>query len=192
MTLFQKIGSVYTPWVGDPVDGVRHPMNIETAWSTEELAAINLYTPAPAAPVPDGKVSTSVIVVDVGGVPSYVHQLRDLTADELKAHAARKRWMVEQGGIVVSGIAVATDDRSMALINGTVGYLDDGGAGPIKFKATSGWVDVDTDTIRAIKQAIGAHIQACFAAEATVDAAIDAGTITTTAEIDAWAWPSTE
>ena len=119
-----------------------------------------------------------------------MHQLRDLTVAELKAYAAQKRWQVEAGGIVVAGVAVATDDRSMALINGTVGYLDDGGTGPIKFKAASGWVDVDAATILAIKQAIGAHIQACFAAEAAVDAAIDAGTITSIAAIDAWTWPA--
>jgi len=41
----------------------------------------------------------------------------------------------------------------------------------------------------AIATAVGAHVQACFAAENAVQAAITAGTITTTAEIDAAAWP---
>jgi hypothetical protein len=42
----------------------------------------------------------------------------------------------------------------------------------------------------AIATAVGAHVQACFATEAAVDAEITAGTITTTAQIDAADWPA--
>jgi Mn2+/Fe2+ NRAMP family transporter len=36
---------------------------------------------------------------------------------------------------------------------------------------------------------VGAHVQACFAVEEAVAAAIGAGTITTIADIDAANWP---
>lgn len=89
MTLYLKTEGAYAPWTGEPIDGVRHPLSIEDAWTADELAAIGLYIPAAADPVPLGKVSTGVTVEDVAGVPTYVHQLRDRTLAEANDEARR-------------------------------------------------------------------------------------------------------
>lgn len=110
--------------------------------------------------------------------------------DRLRAHAAAKRWMVETGGIVVDGATIDTSRESQALINGAHAYAQAQPSAEIRFKAASGWVTLDAAAITTIAMAVAAHVQAAFAVEAEVDAAIVDGTITTTAAIDAAAWPS--
>lgn len=41
-----------TEWRGAPINGLRHPLNIEQLWSTEELAAIGLQVFVPPEPAP--------------------------------------------------------------------------------------------------------------------------------------------
>lgn len=108
------------------------------------------------------------------------------TKDDLIAYAADARWRKEVGGIAVSGVPVATDDRSKQMIIGARLAAD---ADP---DWTSQWVgadgaiySIDAATIIAISNAVQAHVNACFATFASVKAEIDAGTITTTAQIDA-------
>lgn len=103
----------------------------------------------------------------------------------LKAHAAARRYAREVGGIVVGGVSIDTSRESQAKIAGAHAYVQASPAATVDFKATSGWVTLTAATVTAIALAVAAHVQACFAAEKTVDAAIDAGTITTTAEVDA-------
>jgi hypothetical protein len=55
----------------------------------------------------------------------------------------------------------------------------------VSFKAVSGWVVLDAETMISVATSVGAHVQSCFAIEASVAVAIAAETITTTAEIDA-------
>ena len=104
----------------------------------------------------------------------------------LVAYAADKRWQMETGGIIVDGVPVATDDRSKVMIIGaraaaqsdpnwtTVWHGTDGGAYPLNAAA-----------VLAISKAVEAHVNATFATFAAVKADIDAGDITTLAEIDA-------
>lgn len=109
---------------------------------------------------------------------------------DLAAYAANKRWQVETGGITVNGATIDTSRDSQSMITGAYTYSQAHPEQTILFKAASGWVTLDAPTMAAIATAVGAHVQACFAAEAAVQAAISAGTITTTAEIDAAAWPA--
>lgn len=108
---------------------------------------------------------------------------------DLKAAAAAKRWSVETGGIVVAGMSIDTGRESQALIAGAHAYVQAAPATVIPFKGLGGWVDLDAAAVTAVALAVAAHVQACFAAERAVDAAIDAGTISTVAEIDAADWP---
>lgn len=105
---------------------------------------------------------------------------------DLSAYAADARWRNETGGITIAGVPVATDDRSKQMIIGARVAAD---ADP---NWTSQWVGadgaiypIDAAAIIAISNAVQAHVNACFATFATVKAEIDAGAITTTAEIDA-------
>ena len=108
----------------------------------------------------------------------------------LPEYAAARRYAVETGGIVISGVAVATDRASQAMLAGAFAFANQNPEATIQYKAASGWVSLTHDQVVAIANAVGAHVQACFAAEHAVDAAIAAGTITTRSEIDEWEWPS--
>lgn len=112
------------------------------------------------------------------------------TRAELLAYAAEKRWRIETGGITVAGASIDTSRDSQAMITGAYAFSQANPEDPIKYKAASGWVTLDAATMAAIATAVGSHVQASFAAEEAVDAAILAGTITTVAGVDAADWPS--
>lgn len=109
-----------------------------------------------------------------------------LSEAQLTAYAADKRWRREVGGILVGTVPVATDDRSKTMVLGarvaaaanpaweTVWHGADGQTYPLNAAA-----------MIAISDAVEAHVNATFATFAIVKAAIEAGEITTTAEIDA-------
>ncbi|SCM73337.1 conserved hypothetical protein [uncultured Pleomorphomonas sp.] len=114
------------------------------------------------------------------------------TTAELVSYAAAKRYAVETGGVTVAGASIDTGRESQAMITGAYAYAHANPEANVSFKATSGWVILTAAEVTAIATAVAAHVQACFTAEKAIDDAIDAGTVTTTAEIDAWAWPSNE
>lgn len=108
------------------------------------------------------------------------------TPDELIAYTAQKRWEKEVGGTELSGLAVHTDDRSKALIMGARIAAEADPDFTTDWKTADGsFVTIDAATIISVSNAVLAHVAACFAIEAQVIAAIEAETITTTAEIDA-------
>lgn len=75
--LYLETTEGFSPWVGAPIDGVLHPPGIEQHWTAPELAAVGLYAPEPADPVPEGKIVVSTSVVRVGGVVKFVNVLED-------------------------------------------------------------------------------------------------------------------
>lgn len=109
---------------------------------------------------------------------------------DLYAYAATKRYAVETGGIVLNGMRVMTDRQSQSLITGAYNYVQANRDVTVKFKTAAGFVELTAAQVMAIANAVGAHVQASFAAEGEINKKIIAGTITTTAEIDAFAWPS--
>lgn len=104
---------------------------------------------------------------------------------DLIAYSAQKRWEIETGGIEFNGQAIDTSRESQSMIAGAYAYSQANPDEVIQFKSASGWVALDAATMAAIATAVGSYVQACFALEASVAAAITDGTITTTAEIDA-------
>lgn len=151
------------------------------------------YQDVPAAAYGDGvyvvyHAGTLGDLERVGEAPERGPDVRPYVAPpiDLVAYAADARWRKETGGIVVNGIAVATDDRSKQMIIGARVAAD---ADP---DWTSQWVGangviypINAAAIVAISNAIQEHVNACFATFVSVKSEIDAGTITTTAEIDA-------
>lgn len=110
----------------------------------------------------------------------------DAVAIDLVAYAADRRWQREVGGITVSAIPIATDDRSKLMIAGArLAAMADPEWTTPWHGADGGIYPLDAAAIVAISDAVSAHVQATFTAFATVKAAIASGTITTTAEIDA-------
>jgi hypothetical protein len=112
------------------------------------------------------------------------------SVDDLRRYTADKRWRVETGGVSVGGIAVHTDDRSKMMI---MGARVKAAADPLfttQWKTVDGaFVTIDALTVVALSDAVLAHVDACFAAEATVLAGIDAGTINDLDGIDDADWP---
>ena len=53
----------------------------------------------------------------------------------------------------------------------------------------AGFVDLTAPQLIAAGVAVATHVQACFDRQAVLEAEIEAGTITTPAEIDAATWP---
>ncbi len=112
---------------------------------------------------------------------------RGLGAADLLRYAAERRYAAETAGITVAGVAVATDRQSQAMIAGAVAYLGASGAPSLRFKAAQGFVTLAPADLTAIAVAVGAHVQACFAAEDRLAADIAAvpPAVTTRAAIDA-------
>lgn len=107
-----------------------------------------------------------------------------LTPEQLAAYASAARYAKETGGITVNGLAIPTDDRAKLLLMGAANEMAATATAPF---VLNGVVTTLTGAqFQAIYQAIVAHVQACFAAEATLLAGINAtpATITTTAQID--------
>jgi hypothetical protein len=109
----------------------------------------------------------------------------------LMDYASQKRWQVETGGVTVNGTLIRTDAKSQNRISGAALLaINDPDLASIDWEATPGeWVTVDKADMIAIGIAVGRHVQACFSTLRDVQAALAAGTITTTAEVDAAAWP---
>ncbi|MFK0163481.1 DUF4376 domain-containing protein [Rhizobium sp. NPDC090279] len=109
---------------------------------------------------------------------------------DLYAYAASKRYAIETGGVELNGMRVMTDRASQSLITGAYNYVEANPDVFVKFKTAAGFVELTAAQMMAIANAVGAHVQASFAVEGEVNSLIIAGTITTTTEIDAFAWPS--
>lgn len=107
---------------------------------------------------------------------------------DLRAYAAEKRWKIEVGGVPFGGLRLPSDDRAKTLIMGAAGAMSDAATAPFVLGSTV--VTLTGAQFKAAHAAIVAHVQACFATQVAVLAAIDAGTIATTAQIDAAAWPA--
>lgn len=104
----------------------------------------------------------------------------------LAAYAADARWRRETGGIVVAGIAVATDDRSkMMIIGARLAAMADDHWSTIWRGVDGAAHPVDAAAMIAISDAVQAHVNQCFAAYAQIAQRIASGQITSTAAIDA-------
>lgn len=101
------------------------------------------------------------------------------TLDELKTakrtEIAAARYTAETGGIEVDGVTIATDRGSQALLTAAVvtARLD------LEFKtrwkcADGCFVTLDAMQLRAIGDAVIAHVEECFAHEAELVELIDA------------------
>jgi len=105
----------------------------------------------------------------------------------LKYYTANKRWRTEQGGITLaSGMPIKTDDRAQAKINGTRLVAEGNASLSTNWQAADGtfWPLTSAEVI-AMSDALQTHINNCFATSADVAASIDAGDITTRAQVDA-------
>lgn len=106
---------------------------------------------------------------------------------DLSAYAKARRDFTEARGITVNGVAVASDPDSQTRVANAYSGMQVTGATSIRFKATSGFIVLTLDQVKAVGSALFAHTQACFDAEDQIDAGLAANppTITTLADVDA-------
>jgi hypothetical protein len=109
------------------------------------------------------------------------------TPTGLTAYAASKRYDKEIGGTTISGVAYPTDRDTQSKLASAVLFAQLTPAAVFQWKVADGTFVTLTglEQIVAVASAIGAFVQGCFALEATTVTAIKAGTITTTAQVDA-------
>ncbi|MFD2677988.1 DUF4376 domain-containing protein [Camelimonas lactis] len=155
------------------------------------VPGVDLYTPAFAAGLVECSAAVRQGWVYEGGELSEPPPPPPPSQADLAAYAADKRWQAETGGITVAGVPVATDDRSKTMIMGARIKADADSSYTVGWKGADGsFVSLTAPQIIAISDAVLAHVDACFAAEAAVAAAITDGTVTTTQQVDDWPWPA--
>ncbi len=104
---------------------------------------------------------------------------------DLIAYAADRRWRNEVGGISVAGIPVATDDRAKLMITGArVAAMADPSWSTTWHGADGNTYPLDAAAMVLISDEVQQHVNAGFTTFAAVKAEIEAGTITTTDQID--------
>jgi len=98
------------------------------------------------------------------------------TLESRLAELAVIRLTAEIGGITVPpGILVPTDRESAQKITAAIVSLDKGLlVAPIKWKMSSGWIDLSAEMVTGIGAAVAQHVQLCFEAEAAVAELLEA------------------
>ncbi|WP_336800667.1 DUF4376 domain-containing protein [Kaistia sp. MMO-174] len=173
------------PWQGERIDGVLYPPTIADLWTGAQLAAIGLYRPLPADPVPQGKRVLGTAPQWVDGVMRYVHTLEDVPISPEEVDAERDRRT--EFDFTFAGVAYQVDDKSISRIiaMGTdARFAQLGGAMPGNLRWADanndfGWIATDNSITPMDAQTMAAFADAAklwvsqhiFAARALKDAA---------------------
>jgi hypothetical protein len=119
MTLYFEGEGAWVEWTGQAVNGVRHPLNVEQLWSTDDLERAGLYSPV-VPRVPSGQVVTHRYVDRVDGVVTWVYTLEGSPLADL--NRIQFEFMVEKLGLeddifsAIEAMPNETDDEENAKI----------------------------------------------------------------------------
>lgn len=109
----------------------------------------------------------------------------------LTAYVAAARFAKETAGVRVGTATVNTDRRSQAQLTSAYVWGQANPTGTMQWKLPNGsFVALSGTNIVSMATAVAAYVQGCFAIEALLVTGINAGSITTTAQIDQANWPS--
>jgi Domain of unknown function (DUF4376) len=145
-----------------------------------QVVAPSLYgAGAQVIPLPNG---TALVPIGLRGPPWAIPTP---TPALLLAYAAYKRWLTATAGTTVGTTPLLTDDLSQGKIAAVKQAFDTLAITTASFKNAAGvFVTVNAAQMTALYNGVVTHVQACYAAEATVAAAINGGTVTTYAGVD--------
>lgn len=129
-------------------------------------------------PVPN---DTKLISIGKQGLP---YKIPTPTIPLLHGYAAYKRWLVTAKGVAVNGVSLATDDNSQTKISQIKQAFDIGTVTSITFKTSNGFMTVDAAQVTIFYNAVVAHVQSCFAAEAAAVQAINNNTASNYTQVD--------
>jgi hypothetical protein len=112
--------------------------------------------------------------------------LRDLPTRILLDYASARRFALEIAGITFEGFKIATDRAGQSMVLGAWALAQQDASISVRWKTADAatWAIFDVAKINALARAVGAHVEACFSAEAQITADIRRGSITTTVQID--------
>jgi hypothetical protein len=130
------------------------------------------------------------MIIDKGDYYEIV-AIPEPSFDELKetkrAEIAAARYDAETGGCTVEGVTVATDRGSQALLTAAVVSARLDPEFKTRWKCADGhFVTLDAFQLRAIGDAVIAHVESCFAREGELCEQIDAAQ--TPEELDSIKW----
>lgn len=147
----------------------------DALWSRVRIAEVE---------TPDGITLVAKIPDDVSA--QILAYDKNDAKPRLRAYAAAKRWDVQTSGVAWSGQTVPTTDDARSTVAQAIQSIDIGIlAAPVGWKLPNGFSLLTRAQIVEMAQAMTAHVQAAFTAEASAVAAIMAGSITTQEQIDA-------
>ncbi|WP_210705972.1 DUF4376 domain-containing protein, partial [Pseudomonas iridis] len=101
---------------------------------------------------------------------------------------AARRYQVETGGVTVEGIPVNTERDSQALMTGAAFAASLDPNYQIKWKAATGFVELNRDQVIGLASEVRAFVQACFNREAELLGFVADGSMT--AEMLEEGWPA--
>lgn len=134
-----------------------------------------------------------IVTIDFVGDPTSFGFVEDpaIAADAgkaaLRAYVAARRYAFETGGVTYGGKVYASDRESQGMVSGAVllsQYVPEGATFNFK-RADGGFEILNVAGLIGLGLALGAHVQLAFTTESAALGDINAGVITTTAEIDA-------
>ena len=105
----------FTPWCGEPINDIRHPLDIEWLWSPDELATVGLYDPEGGDPPPDGFRVADTSVQRVAGTVKHVHIYEAISITGEQVNRERDRRVRLGTDFALTGgptVAVAGDDQT--------------------------------------------------------------------------------
>ena len=108
-------------------------------------------------------------------------------AAEWAGRIAARRFQAETGGVTVEGIPVNTERDSQALLTGAAFAASLDPNYQIKWKAATGFVELNRDQVIGLASEVRAFVQACFNREAELLGFVADGSIT--AEMIEEGWP---
>lgn len=143
-----------------PVDEIKPPLT----WTQ--------HYGAPVIEIADGRATATYPVLDYP--PDEVAGILEAAKAAKRAEIASARWEAETAGIDVSGFTVRTDRESQALITGAALQAIVDYDYECRWKTSEGFVHLSAEQIKAIAQAVRAHVQSCFDREAELLPLIEA------------------
>lgn len=121
----------------------------------------------------------------------FTRKVAPPTVEYLSRYAGAVRFMKETGGVPIFGYVVKSGREDRTLI-----YEAEASA-KADSSFTTTWIAKDgtshelgAEMVLTMATAVRAHVASCFSTYTTVAAGIANGTITTTEQIDAAAWPA--
>lgn len=146
-------------------------ISFPTQITDEMLSDFNVFPVVNAVPTFDEyqNVRRSKNPTLVDGVWTIGYIIEDFSVDEIKKHKEKQlaslRYEKEVGGLVVSGMSIATDRISQAMISGAYIAVQLNPNRLIDWKTKDGWIQLDKPTVETIATLVSDHVQNCFTKE---------------------------